>query len=200
MKKTLLLNLLILLGINTVFAQNQTIKDLYFDYTQVRMDDSKDAVTIETALSLLNRSSELSEKQIANVSFHLGSIYETAGTPEKAVPLYENVIRLVPGYYVTYRALGYINLKKCNVLGQKVTESAKLKDATLNAESFKTYKIQVLKTIACFEKSEACEADERTHDILVSLYKSIKDTTSLANLTTRLAELGKDCVSLLEDE
>ncbi|MGY0036346.1 hypothetical protein [Pedobacter sp. NJ-S-72] len=202
MKKTLLLNLLILLGINNVFAQNQTIKDLYFDYTQTRMDDSKDAVTIETALSLLSRSSELSEKQIANISFHLGRIYETAGTPEKAAPLYENVIRLVPGYYVTYRALGYINLKKCNVLGQKVTESesAKLKDAALNTESYKAYKIQVLKTITCFEKSEACEADERTHDILASLYKSIKDTTSLTNLPTRLAELGKNCVSLLEDE
>ncbi|MBB5638950.1 tetratricopeptide (TPR) repeat protein [Pedobacter cryoconitis] len=200
MKKTLLLNLLIIYGVSSSFAQNQNVKDLYFDYTQTRMDDSKNPATTETALSLLNRSSELNEKQIANISFHLGRIYEAAGSPEKAIPLYENVIRLVPGYYVTYRALGYINLKKCNVLGQKVAESAKLKDAVLNNESYKAYKIQVLKTIALFEKSEACEADERTHDILATLYKSIKDTTSLASLPARLNVLGKDCISLLEDE
>lgn len=200
MKKTVLFNLFLLLGISTAFAQKQDIKELYFDYTQSRMNEDQHAATVEKASSLLNRSAELNDKQVANVSFHLARIYESMGKPEKAEPLYEAVTKLVPGYYVTYTSLGFINLKKCDTLGRKVSEAAKLKDAALHAIAFKAYKIQVLKTIPYFEKSEACEADERTLGILTSLYKSIKDTTSLASLPERKVLLGKDCISLLDDE
>lgn len=200
MKKTVLFNLFLLLGISTAFAQKQDIKELYFDYTQSRMNEDQNAATVEKASSLLDRSAELNDKQVANVSFHLARIYESMGKPEKAEPLYEAVTKLVPGYYVTYTSLGFINLKKCDILGRKVSEAAKLKDAALHAIAFKAYKIQVLKTIPYFEKSEACETDERTLGILTSLYKSIKDTTSLASLPERKVQLGKDCVSLLDDE
>lgn len=200
MKKTVLFNFFLLLGISTAFAQKQDIKELYFDYTQSRMNEDQNAATVEKASSLLSRSAELNDKQVANVSFHLARIYESMGKPEKAEPLYEAVTKLVPGYYVTYTSLGFINLKKCDTLGRKVSEAAKLKDAALHAIAFKAYKIQVLKTIPYFEKSEACETDERTLGILTSLYKSIKDTTSLTSLPERKALLGKDCVSLLDDE
>ncbi|WP_367867632.1 tetratricopeptide repeat protein [Pedobacter sp. WC2423] len=200
MKKTILLNLLLLFGVSTAFAQKQDIKELYFDYTQSRMNEDQNALTVEKANSLLERSSELNDKQVANVSFHLARIYESMGKPEKAEPLYEKVTKLVPGYYVTYTSLGFINLKKCDTLGRKVSESAKLKNAALNEIAFKAYKIQVQKTIQYFEKAEACETDERTLSILTSLYKSIKDTTSLASFAERKALLGKDCVSLLDDE
>lgn len=200
MKKTVLLNLFLLLGIGTAFAQKQDIKELYFDYTQSRMNEDENAITVVRASSLLSRSSELNDKQVANVSFHLARIYESMGKPEKAEPLYEIVTKLVPGYYVTYTSLGFINLRKCDTLGRKVTEAAKLKDAAMHETAFKDYKIQVLKTIPYFEKAEACETDERTLSILTSLYKSIKDTTSLASLAERKVLLGKDCVSLLDDE
>lgn len=200
MKKTLLLNLLILTGLTTSFAQTRDIKDMYADYTMNRMVESKSAETIDQGLALLKRSSELNEKQIANINYHVGRLYETGGNAAKAVPYYETVTKLVPGYYVVQLALGYINLKKCDTLGRKVAESAKLKDAALNERSYKAYKAQVTKTIAYFEKAESCEPDERTLGILTTLYKSIKDTTSLSTISSRLASLPKDCVTLLDDE
>ncbi|SHG41902.1 tetratricopeptide repeat protein [Pedobacter caeni] len=197
--KTLLFSAALLLSGFPVLAQQQDIKELYFDYTQIRVDDAKGTETIDKALELLKRSTELNDLQIANVNYHLGRIYETLGSAQKAIPHYEIVIKLVPGYYVPYRALGYINLKKCDSLGLKVSESAKSQNALSNEKAFKAYKTQVLKTIVYFEKSEACEADERTLSILKHLYKNIKDTSSLATLPARLETLGKDCVTLLED-
>lgn len=201
MKKRLLLSVILCIGLNSAMAQSKTVAaDLYFDYTLDRMDESKNDITIKRAEELLKRSSELNDKQIANVSFHLARIYETKNLAEKSVPLYETAIRLAPGYYVTYRALGYINLKKCDTLGRKVTEYAKQKNQALYEESYKIYKAQTLKTIAYFEKAEACDPDDRTMGILNTLYKSIKDTTSLPKLQERLLVLGKDCTTILDDE
>lgn len=201
MKKRLLLSVILCIGLNSAMAQSTTVAaDLYFDYTLDRMDESKNDITIKRAEELLKRSSELNDKQIANVSFHLARIYETKNLAEKSVPLYETAIRLAPGYYVTYRALGYINLKKCDTLGRKVTEYAKQKNQALYEESYKIYKAQTLKTIAYFEKAEACDPDDRTMGILNTLYKSIKDTTSLPKLQERLLILGKDCTTILDDE
>lgn len=201
MRNTLILCLLFLLGINVSMAQKkQDIQDLYMDYTVIRMNDKQAELTIKTALALLERSAELNSKQIANINYHLGRIYETTATPEKAVAYYEASLKIVPGYYVTHRSLGYINLKKCDTLGRKVTEYAKQKNVALYEDSYRTYKAQALKTIAYFEKAEACDPDDRTNAILATLYKSIRDTTSLATLNTRLADLRKDCITLLDDE
>lgn len=201
MKKLFLLNILLILGITSAaIAQEKDIKDLYMDYSVARMDPDSIPRAISTALALLNRSSELNEKQIANVNFHLGRIYETNGAADKAIPYYEQAIKLSPGYYVTYRALGYINLRKCDTLGRKVSESVKLKNVAMNQEAYKAYKIQVQKTIAYFEKSQACEPDDDNLNILKSLYTGIKDTTLLTTLPDRLTALGKDCITLLDDE
>ena len=201
MKLKLLLSLLILSGLNGAIAQSKVvISDLYLDYTLDRMDEARNDQTIERAEALLKRSSELNNNQIANVSFHLARIYETKKLSEKSVPLYETVTKLVPGYYVTYRALGYISLKKCDTLGKNVTAYAKQKNEAMYEQSYKIYKAEALKTIAYFEKAQACDPDERTLPILTTLYKSIRDTTSLATLPARLAELEKDCVTLLDDE
>lgn len=198
MKKTFLLCSFLLFSITMVNAQD--IKDLYFDYLTSRSEESANDKTISTALALLNRSSELNDKQVANVNFHLARIYEITGLPEKAITHYEASLQLEPDYYVTHNALAFLHLKKCDTLGQAVTASAKAKNVTLNETTFKAYKLQVEKTIPYFEKTQACDPDERTLTILQGLYKSIKDTTALATLPERLATLGKTCVTLLDDE
>jgi len=185
-------------GISMVNAQN--IKDLYLDYTLDRNDETLNTKTINRALALLNRSSELNDKQVANVNFHLARIYVSTGESEKAISHYEVSLKLVPDYYVTHHALGFLHLKKCDTLGQAVTASAKSKDIKLNEESYKAYKLQVEKTIPYLEKSQACDADERTMGILNGLYASIKNTTALATLPERLEALSKNCVDLLDDE
>jgi tetratricopeptide (TPR) repeat protein len=198
MKKTFLLCSFLFFSITMVNAQD--IKDLYFNYMTTRMNESQNKKTISTALALLNRSSELNEKQLANINFHLGRIYASTGSSEKAITHYEASLKLVPDYYVTHNALGFLHLKKCDTLGKAVSESAKLKNVALNEKTYKAYKLQVDKTIPYFEKSQACDADERTMSILNSLYKSTKNTAALATLPKRLAVLGKTCVTLLDDE
>jgi tetratricopeptide (TPR) repeat protein len=198
MKKTFLLCSLLFFSITMVHAQD--LKDLYTNYLTNRNDESLNKETISTALALLNRSSELNDKQIANVNFHLARIYEATGAPEKAITHYEASLKLVPDYYVTHNALGFLNLKKCDTLGQAVTASAKLKDIALNEKTYKAYKLQVEKTIPYFEKAQACDPDERTMGILKGLYKSSKNDTALATLPDRLAALSKNCITLLDDE
>lgn len=198
MKRTFVLLFLILLAFQYTFAQTKKIEDLYLDYTQVRNSPNRKAAR-EKSLALLERSAELNEKQIANVNFHLAGLYEENKEPELAIPHYENVIKIVPGYYVAQRALAFIHLKKCDALGRKVSAAAQAKNETLYAESFKLYKKQVLLTIPYFEKSQACDPDDNTLNILTGLYKSIKATPSLTTLDNRLKELAKDCVSLLDE-
>jgi tetratricopeptide (TPR) repeat protein len=198
MKKMLLLCSFLFFSITMVNAQD--IKDLYLDYLTNRNDESLNNETISTALALLNRSSELNDKQVANLNFHLARIYEATGAPEKAITHYEASLKLVPDYYVTHNALGFLHLKKCDTLGQAVTASAKAKDVELNEKTYKAYKLQVDKTIPYFEKAQACDPDERTLNILTGLYKSTKNTTALATLPERLSALSKNCVTLLDDE
>jgi len=198
MKKTLLFSLFMFFGISMVNAQN--IKDLYFDYMTTRMNEEQNKETIKTGLALLDRSSKLNDKQVANINFHLGRIFASTGESEKAISHYEASLKLAPDYYVTHHALGFLHLKKCDTLGQAVTASAKSKDIKLNEESYKAYKLQVEKTIPYLEKSQACDADERTMGILNGLYASIKNTTALATLPERLEALSKNCVDLLDDE
>jgi len=198
MTKPFIIALLVLFAFQPAFSQTKKIEDLYLDYTQVRNSPDRKAAK-EKSLALLERSAELNEKQIANVNFHLAGLYEENKEPELAIPHYEKVIKIVPGYYVAQRALGFINLKKCDVLGRKVTAAAQAKNETLYTESLKIYKKQVLLTIPYFEKSQACDPDDNTLNILTGLYKSIKATQSLATLDNRLKELAKDCISLLDE-
>jgi len=198
MKKVLIIAFLMLTALQSAISQTKKIEDLYLDYTQVRNSPNRKAAK-EKALALLDRKTELNAKQLANVNFHLAGLYEENKEPELAIPHYEQVIKLVPGYYVAHRAMGFINLKKCDVLGRKVSAAAQAKNAALHAESFKGYKKQVLLTLPYLEKSQACDPDDNTLNIITNLYKSIKDTQSLASLDNRLKELAKDNVSLLDE-
>lgn len=196
--KKIIFALLLTASFQTAFSQSKPIEDLYMDYTMVR-NTPNNKLAKEKSLALLVRSAELNEKQIANVNFHLAGIYEENKQPDLAIPHYEKVIKMVPGYYVAQRALGFLLLEKSNVLANKVTAAAKAKNATSHAESFNAYKKQILVLLPYLEKSQACDPDERTLHTITNLYKNIKEPTLLGTLNTRLKEKGKDCVTLLDD-
>lgn len=194
----IILALLLTASFQTAFSQSGKIEDLYMDYTTVRNSPDQKAAKEKTQ-ALLARSAELNEKQVANVNYHMARIYEEQKQPDLAIPHYEKVIKMVPGYYVAQRALGFLLLEKSNVLANKVTAAAKAKNATLHAESFKAYKKQILALLPYLEKSQACDADERTLQTITNLYKSIKEPGLFNTLSTRLKEKGADCVTLLDD-
>jgi len=181
-------------------AQTKSIKDLYWGYLQVRSAPKNKANVINKALELLDRSSELNAKQIANLTYHLGRLYEETGEVDKAVSYYEKSIKLTPGYYVPYRALGFINIKNCNIYSQKMNEAAKAKNAVLHAKAFAAYKTQALKTIGYLEKSQACDPDDETLAMIKNLYKNIKDNSAIHTLNARLKVKSADCITLLDDE
>lgn len=194
----IILALLLTASFQTAFSQSGKIEDLYMDYTTVRNSPDQKAAKEKTQ-ALLARSAELNEKQVANVNYHMARICEEQKQPDLAIPHYEKVIKMVPGYYVAQRALGFLLLEKSNVLANKVTTAAKAKNATLHAESFKAYKKQILALLPYLEKSQACDADERTLQTITNLYKSIKEPGLFNTLSTRLKEKGADCVTLLDD-
>lgn len=184
----------------TCFSQAKSIKDLYWDYSQIRMTDTEKPKVIQMAEELIKRSSELTKTQLGNVSYHLGRLYEETRQAEKAIAQYEEAIKITPGYYVPYRALGFIFVKKCNALGAKMNEAGKAKDLKAYNEVYAQYKVTALKALPYLEKSQACDPDEETKTIITNLYRSLKDNASISSLDDRLKKNAENCVSLLEDE
>ncbi|MGN7988130.1 tetratricopeptide repeat protein [Pedobacter sp. 22226] len=196
-----LLNLLFTLTMmQTCFAQSKSIKDLYWDYSQIRMTDTEKPKVIQLAEELIKRSPELTKTQLGNVSYHLGRLYEETEQTEKAIPQYEEAIKITPAYYVPYRALGFIFVKKCNALSAKINEAGKAKDSKLQGELYAQYKVVALKALPYLEKSQACDPDDETKTIITNLYRSLKDNAAIASLDDRLKKNAANCVSLLEDE
>lgn len=183
----------------STFAQDKSAQDAYFDY-KVSRNVKGDEKSITKVLTLLKTESQLSVKQVANASYHLGRMYEEFGKPDSAIIFYEKSLKGEPNYSVIHRALGFIYLAKTKPIIAAMNEANKAKDVTGNTKAFAKYKEMVIKALPYLEKYQACEPDEETLATITNLYKSIKDTQSLATLETRLKPLATNCVSLLEDE
>lgn len=199
MKRKLLLVSILTLSCLATLAQNNNIADAYLNY-KVSRNVKGNAKTIETTLELLKRSSELTPKQLANVEYHLGRMYEEMGTVDSAIIHYENSLKGEPDYSVIHRALGFIYLAKTRPFVTQMNEASKAKDPAANSKALGQYKAMVQKAIPYLEKYHACEPDDETLTTITNLYKSLKDNQSIATLETRLKTLGVKCVSLLEDE
>jgi tetratricopeptide (TPR) repeat protein len=199
MKKIFLTLSLLFISYFSSLAQNKSIADAYFDFTVIRSAKGN-AESVETSLALLKRSSELTPKQITNIEYHIGRMYEEMGNVDSAIPHYENSLKGEPDYFVIHRALGFIYLSKTKPFVAQMNEANKSKDAIANAKAFVLYKEMVQKAIPYLEKYQACEPDDETLTIITNLYKSIKDTQSVTTLETRLKPLAAKCVSLLDDE
>lgn len=178
-----------MLWINSLNAQTKSAKDLYWDFVNYRMDSDKKSEALEQSLKLLEYKAELNEGQAANLNYHIGRLYEETGSPEKSIPYYEQTIALSPGYYVPYRALAFINVKKCNQLGNKMNLAAKDQNMALYTQIFKEYKTQVLKTVPYLEKAQACDGDEQTLAMIGQLYKSIRSPETLMTLPERIKKI-----------
>lgn len=200
MKKTYLLSLLLFITITSVFAQAKSIEDLYWDYTMARMEQPKRAEAIDLSLALLNRKSELKAKQIANLTYHLGRLYEESNQMDKAIPYYETSIKLTPGYYVPYLALGSFYAKDCKEMVIKMNQAAESKDNILHGKILKEYKKLAFKTVTYLEKSYACDPDETTKGMITYLYQTSKNPDALKTFDGRIKKLSEGCVTLLDDE
>lgn len=199
MKKQIICLTICLISINS-FAQTKSVKDLYENFKEYRTsnDDKPDQIT--KTLELLRFSDQLTSKQITSINYNLGRMYEDVEEPEKAIPYYEKSLVGEPNYEVVHRALGFIYLAKSTGAVAKINEAKAKNDVEGNKKAFAEYKALILKALPHLEKYQACDPDEETLNIIINLYKSLKDTKSIETLNTRLKEMSGKCITLLDDE
>jgi len=128
----------------------------------------------------------------------LAKAYEGTEQDAKAITYYEKVVAAEPDYYVAQRALGY--------LYNDISEEIQLKlyltpeNSLGYAALFDRYRTAVHKSLPYLEKAQACDADEDTFDLIKTLYMNIHDDAGLRSLNSRLPDLSKNCVDLLNDK
>lgn len=198
MKKITLI-LFLVFGTCLVLYAQKSAQDNYFDFTVYRTTRG-DEVCISKAKALLEQKDQLTAKQILNVHYHLGRMYEEVGDVENALVQYAESVKGEPNYSVSRRALGFIYLSKTKPFVKQMNEATAAKNADANSKAFENYKAMVMLALPHLEKYQACENDEETLTIISNLYKSIKQPQSITTLHDRLKSLAQNCVSLLEDE
>lgn len=198
MKKIYISCLFLFFSFVSAIAQPNA-KDAYEKFTLYRTSNDDKLKQIEETLNLLKLADQLSPKQITNINYHLGRLYEEVKSPDSAIQYYEKSLVGEPNYFVIHRALGFIYLAKSTEAVEKINLTKKEADVEGNKKAIADYKTVILKAIPYLEKYQACDPDDETLTIITNLYKTLKDTTAIETLDSRLKELAKTCVSLLED-
>jgi hypothetical protein len=125
-------------------------------------------------------------------------MYEDNDESDKALPFYEKVAVAVPDYYVVHRALGYIYLEKAENIESKLKAAAN--DKTTTEELTAAYTNMVKMALPNLEKAQACDPSDETLEVIKTLYKNIKDEQGLNSLNSRLKDLNKKCIDILNDK
>ncbi len=198
LKTGILLFFIVLTGL-TAHAQAPSadaVYNQYLDFNLARFHGEQGKVT-ELAEKIIPNAGKLPEKARLNFYAAAGKMYEDNDQPEKAIPFYEKVVTAVPDYYVVHRALGYIYLKKTQVIGEQLNRS--LSNPTAAARLSSAYANAAKKALPHLEKAQACDPSDETLATIKRLYKNIKDTNGAGTLDGRLKAVSKNCVDILSD-
>jgi tetratricopeptide (TPR) repeat protein len=191
LKKAALFLSLLFIG---TLAHAQTVDQVYDQYLDFSMSKSKkNPKAFLIGENLLSQADKLPAKSKIILFYSMAKLYEDSGNSDEAIVYYEKVIAAEPNYYVPHRALGFIYYNKLSDF------SKKLQGAKIDAKLMADYKAMVLKALPHLEKAEACHPSDETLDMIKLLYTAIKDTAGLNTLKSRLANLGKNCVTLLSE-
>lgn len=186
-----------MLGSTSVWAQyNSKIYNQYLDFNEAQSKNENTKAMLK-ADSILHSSEKLPIKAQTSFYRRLAKLYEDENQPEKAIIYNEKVLQVVPNFYISHRALGYLYLLPMNTLVEKMNR------AKNNASEHQKYEAQYFKLIKTalphLEKAEACDHDDATLDLIKSLYQKLNDKIGLAGLDKRLKLLRENCVDLLTD-
>src|SRR6202000_2121308 len=121
----------------------------------------------------------------------MSRLYEDDEQDAKALIYYEKVAAAEPDYYVAQRALGYLYDDAAEEIHLKLYQTKK--DHPAYPALFKSYKKGVLKALPHLEKTQACDPDDDTLDLIKTLYQNIHDLQGLSSLNDRLSGLSKNC-------
>ncbi|WP_143822930.1 lipopolysaccharide assembly protein LapB [Mucilaginibacter sp. MD40] len=183
------LRLLLLTGILFSFCRASAqsadeVYNQYLDFNLARLQGETDKA-LSLGEDLLPNADKLKANARASFYYSIGHLYENNAQSVKAIEYYEKVVAAVPEYYVAQRGLGYLYAKQAEEL--RVSGSA-------------NYTAMARKALPHLEKAQACDPDNDTLDLIKFMYTHIHDTAALSTLNSRLKQLSKSCVDLLDDK
>ena len=196
LRKTFLLLLFVLSGYAARSQSADSVYNKYLDFNMARFSGDTDKL-MELGEDLLPNAGKLPEKARINFYFAIGKMYEDNKEPQKAILYYEKVAAAVPDYYVVHRALGYLYLGNVKEIETQLNASSN--NIKLNRQLTIAYANAVKKALPHLEKAQACDPSDETLLIIKLLYKNTKDTSGLATLDSRLKNLSKNCIDILND-
>ena len=198
MFKKILFLLIAVFAIVTAKAQTaEEVYNRYLDFNLARLEGPS-TKALELGEGLLPDTAKLTPKARINFYYSIGKLYEDDEQSIKAQQYYQRVAAAVPNYYVVQRALGYIYAKQAETLAGQLNATAS--NITENKRITALYMAAAKKAIPYLEKAQACDPDDDTLTRINILLKNTKDTQGLATLKTKLAELSKSCIDLLDDK
>jgi tetratricopeptide (TPR) repeat protein len=197
LKKTFLIIFTVFIS-TALYAQSaDSVYSQYLYFNLARFEGDQDKV-LALGESLLPNAGKLPEKARISFYFSVGKMYEDNDESDKALPFYEKVAVAVPDYYVVHRALGYIYLEKAENIESKLKAAAN--DKTTTEELTAAYTNMVKMALPNLEKAQACDPSDETLEVIKTLYKNIKDEQGLNSLNSRLKDLNKKCIDILNDK
>lgn len=172
------------------------VYDKYLDFNMARLDDQTDEA-FRLGAEIMPLANKLPAKTQIGFYNSMAKLYEDAEQFDHALPLYERVAAAEPDYYVVHRALGYLYLHHANAL--LVQLDAVKNDKAAYNQAFANYKAAVNKALPHLEKAQACDPSDETLALIRKLYTATQNPRGLASLNSRLRQLSKSCVTVLND-
>jgi tetratricopeptide (TPR) repeat protein len=191
---------LVLFGLITLSSRAQTTDSLLFnklgDFDMARFNNDQ-VGAIRIAENILPDTAKLAPKTRTSFFARLAKLYDDNDQDAKAIMYYQKVIATTPDYYVAQRALGYLYDDAAEEIHLKlyITKS----DDPQYQALFNSYKAGVQKALPHLEKAQACDPNDDSLDLIRILYQNIHDEQGLQSLGSRLKNLGKNCIDVLND-
>lgn len=199
LKKSFLLILAAFIS-QAAFAQSANdVYNQYLDFNLARLQGETSKV-LTLGEAILPNAGELPEKARISFYFSIGKMYEDNKQFDNAMPYYEKVAVAVPDYYVVHRALGYLYLEQIRGIEDKLNASVSIHDKKANDRLTIAYNDAARKALPQLEKAQACDPSDETLAIIKRLYRNIKDSKGLDSLDSRLKDLSKHCIDILDDK
>jgi len=197
LKKALLVLSIIFAAVTTHAQTADEVYNQYLDFNLARLQGETDkALTL--GQDIIPNVDKLKENARISFYYSIGNLFENDSQSVKAVEYYEKVAAAVPNYYVVQRALGYLYMKQVNEISDKL--NAAKSDLNENKRLTALYIAAAKKALPHLEKAQACDPNDDTLTLIKLLYKNTKDTQGAATLNSRLKELSKNCIDLLNDK
>jgi tetratricopeptide (TPR) repeat protein len=197
LKKALFLLSIIFATVTTHAQTADEVYNQYLDFNLARLQGETDkALTL--GQDLIPNVDKLKDNTRISFYYAIGNLFENDSQSVKAVEYYEKVAAAVPNYYVVQRALGYLYMKQVNEISDKL--NAAKSDINENKRLTALYIAAAKKALPHLEKAQACDPNDDTLALIKLLYKNTRDIQGAATLNTRLKELSKNCIDLLDDK